>query len=84
MILFPLQCLYFYNFPFIFQVWYSHVWIANFVRSEDYNYIEEAIQAGMVDRLVQGANFPYDSAVAAGYKAVSPDIHSGFTQFRYQ
>ena len=68
----------------IIQAWYSHVWLANFVHVEDYNYIEEMVQAGMLDRLLRGENFPHNRAVAANFKAVEPDIDSGYTIFRYQ
>ena len=42
------------------------------------------ITAGMVDRIIEGANFPYKRAVAANFEAVSPDIHSDFDLFRYK
>ena len=54
------------------------------MRSSDYNYIEEMIQAGMVERLIDGTNFPRSHAIAANFKVVRPDIDEAFDLFRYQ
>ena len=40
-------------------------------------------QAGMVDKIIEGVSFPHAAAEKRNYRLVRPDIHSGFTHFRY-
>ena len=69
---------------FNFKAWYSHVWLANFIHPEDFSYVEGMVRAGMVDRVIAGRNFPHESVEAANFQVVRPNIHQGFTAFRYR
>ena len=60
------------------------MWLANFLHVEDYSYVEEMIQAGMLDQIKLGGNFPHVRAQAANYQVVHPNINSRFSNFRYR